>query len=331
MATGHLAGDSGTRGTETLRSSEACSYATASLNSFSLFGTRMLRNLKSLLAAVALLLVAPTVARAEEPTKSYPDCGREPTDAEVAAAKGAFQAGNASFNEADYARALDYWEDAYRRDCTANPLLLNLARAYELAGRKRQAVVALETFVAREPNSGEKDQINRRVEVLKKKIAEEDAAAAAAPPPPPTGVVPTTGPATAPVDQVPVHAVKRSPLPWVVIGVGGAVTIVGVISYISNKQKVDDLVAQCDDPKTPVVESRDKCPTEIANKGNEARKSLTASGFVTGAGVALVVGGVIWWYLDGKRVANSQGSVEHPRVTPLVGPQLAGLALSGAF
>ena len=81
----------------------------------------MLRNLKSLFAAVALLL-APAMAHAEEPTKSYPDCGREPTEAEVAAAKGAFQAGNASFNEADYARAIDYWEDAYRRDCTANQI-----------------------------------------------------------------------------------------------------------------------------------------------------------------------------------------------------------------
>jgi tetratricopeptide (TPR) repeat protein len=292
----------------------------------------MLRNLKSRLAAVALILVVPAIAHAEEPTKSYPDCGREPTDAEVAAAKGAFQAGNASFNEADYARALDYWEDAYRRDCTANPLLLNLARAYELAGRKRQAVVALETFVAREPNSGEKDQINRRVEVLKKKIAEEDAAAAAAPPPT-NGPITPTGAAPGPVDQPPVQTVKRSPLPWVVVGVGGAVTLVGAISYISNKQKVDDLVAQCDDPKTPVVESRDKCPTEIANKGNEARKALTASGFVTGVGVVLVAGGVIWWYLDGKRVdrANNQGSIQRPRVTPLVGPQVAGLAFSGAF
>src|SRR5687767_13478150 len=166
------------------------------LRSLSLLAGPRPRLLKSLLAALALL-AAPAIAYAEEPTKSYPDCGREPTDAEVAAAKGAFQAGNASFNEADYARAIDYWEDAYRRDCTANPLLLNLARAYELAGRKRQAVIALETFVSREPSSGEKDQINRRVEVLKKKIAEEDAAAAAAPTTTNGGTAsPTTGPTT---------------------------------------------------------------------------------------------------------------------------------------
>jgi hypothetical protein len=287
----------------------------------------MLRNLKSLFAALALLL-APSIAHAEEPTKSYPDCGREPTEPEVAAAKGAFQAGNASFNEADYARAIDYWEDAYRRDCTANPLLLNLARAYELAGRKRQAVLALETFLAREPNSGEKEQINRRVEVLKKKIAEEDAAAAAAPPPS-TAVTtsPPAGPATPP--ETPAPQAKRSPWPWVMIGIGGAVTIVGTIGYISNKQKVNDFVAQCDNPKTPVVEGRDQCPIDIANKGNDARKAVTASGVVTVAGGALLVGGVIWWYLDGKR--TTQASLQRPLVTPLVAPQLAGLSLSGAF
>jgi len=290
----------------------------------------MLRNLKSLLAALALLVI-PAVAHAEEPTKPYPDCGREPTDAEVQAAKGAFQAGNASFNEADYARAIDYWEDAYRRDCTANPLLLNLARAYELAGRKRQAVVSLETFLAREPNSGEKEQINRRVEVLKKKIAEEDAAAAATPPPS-TGPTPppTTGP-TAPV-EAPAPQAKRSPWPWIFIGVGGAATIVGTIGYIGKAQELNNLVKKCDNPNTKnVVEGRDNCfDPSAATQGNSARTAQRASGTLAVAGAALVVGGVIWWYFDGKRVEH-QGSLSRPLVTPLVAPELAGLSFSGAF
>jgi tetratricopeptide (TPR) repeat protein len=286
----------------------------------------MLRNLKSLLAVLALLM-APAVAHAEEPTKSYPDCGREPTDAEVAAAKGAFQAGNASFNEADYARALDYWEDAYRRDCTANPLLLNLARAYELAGRKRQAVVALETFLAREPNSAEKDQINRRIEVLKKKIAEEDAAAAAAPPPTATGptTAPTTGPTTGPT-EAPTQRARRSPWPWVVMGVGGAAAIFGTVGVISNKKKVDDATAKCSDG------SRNQCPPKVAEDGNKARTALNTSAVILGVGGAAIVGGAIWWFLD-KRQAddNMSASLAHPRVTPFVGLDVAGVGFSGAF
>ncbi|RYZ04105.1 MAG: hypothetical protein EOO73_24780 [Myxococcales bacterium] len=289
----------------------------------------MLRNLTSLLAALAFTASA-TAALAEEPTKSYPDCGREPTDAEVAAAKGAFQAGNASFNEADYARAIDYWEDAYRRDCTANPLLLNLARAYELAGRKRQAVVSLETFLVREPNSGEKDQINRRIEVLKKKIAEEDAAVASAPaplngsgvsaPPPGSGQPAPAEPSS--------DSAKRSPGPWILIGVGGAAVIVGTIGIVNNKKKVDDADSECSG-------NRNMCAFEVAKRGNDARTALNASAVITGAGGLLIGGGVVWYILDSQRVERANQALSHlplrARFTPVVGPGVAALSVSGSF
>jgi tetratricopeptide (TPR) repeat protein len=289
----------------------------------------MLRPSISLFAALAVLAL-PTAALAEEPTKGYPDCGREPTDAEVAAAKGAFQAGNASFNEADYARAIDYWEDAYRRDCTANPLLLNLARAYELAGRKRQAVVSLETFLAREPNSGEKDQIGRRIDVLKKKIAEEDAAAAAAP----TSsngngnsvIPPSNGQPPPPEDSS--RKARHSPGPWIVMGVGAAATVIGTIGVISNKKTVDDADAACNG-------NRNLCDFDVAQRGNDARTRLNAFGVITGAGVLLIGGGVVWWFIDDRRVdeANADAKILklRPRMTPLAGPGFAGVSVSGAF
>jgi tetratricopeptide (TPR) repeat protein len=282
----------------------------------------MLRNLKSLLAALALLL-APAIAHAEEPTKSYPDCGREPTDGEVAAAKGAFQAGNASFNEADYARAIDYWEDAYRRDCTANPLLLNLARAYELAGRKRQAVVSLETFLSREPNSGEKEQINRRIEVLKKKIAEEDAAAAVAPAPSVGGATTPAGPTNGPITPEPTDKAHRSPWPWVVMGVGGAAFIVGTIGAVDAKKTIDNVEAKC--PMHQCIGG----DTESINQGNRARSKLNGSVIIMTMGGVAVAGGVIWWFFDKKSVDKANQTAM--RVSPLVAPQLAGLSVSGAF
>jgi tetratricopeptide (TPR) repeat protein len=274
------------------------------------------------------VLCAPAIAHAEDPTKTYPDCGREPTEAEVAAAKGAFQAGNASFNEADYARAIDYWEDAYRRDCTANPLLLNLARAYELAGRKRQAVVALETFLAREPNSGEKDQINRRVEVLKKKIAEEDAAAASAPANNGASSPPVGGTTTSlPPEEAPPQRAKRSAGPWIVIGVGGAVTIVGAIGYASAKQKMDDAAAKCGDG------GRGMCMNDQAvTDGNDARKALTTSGVVMGVGGLAVLGGFVWWWFDGQRVESAQAvPTRRTALYPVLSPELAGVGVSGSF
>src|SRR5690349_6072662 len=130
-------------------------------------------HLSGLLALGVLAL--PGTALAEE-SHTYASCTHEASDADLTAAKAAFQAGNVSFNEADYPRAILYWEDAFRRDCTAHPLLLNLARAYELNGAKAQAVISLETFLEREPNSPERAQIQRRIEVLKKQIDAEKAA-----------------------------------------------------------------------------------------------------------------------------------------------------------
>src|SRR5262245_2431952 len=122
-------------------------------------------------ALTGTLLLCPALARAEEAAvRPYPACDKTPTDGDIAAAKGAFQAGNGSVNEADYERAITYWEDAYRRDCTAHPLLLNLARAYELNGQKRHAVNALETFVARNPGSPDEGQIKRRIEKLNEQL-----------------------------------------------------------------------------------------------------------------------------------------------------------------
>ncbi len=139
-----------------------------------------LRARPSALCAVAVLTLVPALAHAEDEAKPYPECTREPSDSDTTAAKAAFQAGNVSFNEADYPRAILYWEDAYRRDCTKHQMLLNLARAYELDGQKKQAVMALETFLVREQNAPDRPQITRRIEVLKKQIDNDEAAAQAA-------------------------------------------------------------------------------------------------------------------------------------------------------
>src|SRR5690606_6759565 len=105
------------------------------------------------LSTACLLLSLSTPAFAQNGPKPYPACDREPTAAEINGAKGAYGAGQASFNEADYGRAILYWEDAFRRDCTASKLLLNLARAYELSSKKDHAVLALETYLERRPEA----------------------------------------------------------------------------------------------------------------------------------------------------------------------------------
>jgi hypothetical protein len=286
-----------------------------------------MRFVTSCFLALPLCLLAGQALAAEPPTHTYADCSREPSDADLTAAKAAFQAGNVSFNEADYPRALLYWEDAFRRDCTAHPLLLNLARAYELDGQRKQAVIALEAFLTREPNSPERAQITRRVEVLKKQIDSDEAAAKALPPPPmATPVAPTPAPAPAPVAPPPEPSQGTQVLPLVIAGVGGAVVIVGGIVWLGASSEVRKFEQAC--PKDP-KSGEFKCPLNEEDKikpANEASKRQTVSGAVTAfVGLPLLAGGLIWFF------ASSPGKHPAAVVTPAVGPGFAGLQLDARF
>jgi len=267
------------------------------------------------------LAVAPALARAEDEPKAYPECIKVPTEAETAAAKGAYQAGNASFDEADYPRAITYWEDAYRRDCTANLLLKNLARAYELYGQKRQAVVALETFLVREPNTADKEQIQRRIEVLKKQIAAEKAAPVA---PAPTTPAPPPAQTEPPPESV-THS-KRSNVPLFVAGAGGAILIVGAVVYGKAAKDVSHYEDLC--PNRDCGNGSEAAANKEA--GNSARTRKVWGGVVTGVGAATLAGGLIWYFVQ-PRHGESSAALRKPSVSPAVAPGFAGLALSGAF
>ena len=270
--------------------------------------------------AVAIL---PALAHAEDEPKAYPECIKTPTDAETAAAKGAYQAGNASFDEADYPRAITYWEDAYRRDCTANLLLKNLARAYELYGQKRQAVVALETFLVREPSSADKEQIQRRIEVLKKQITAE-AAPPAATAAPVAATAANTPPQPAPDSQA--HGGKRSIVPLFVAGAGGVLLIVGSAIYGKGAKDVTHYEELCPDHDCGTGSEA----TANANAANDARNKKVTGGVLAGVGAVTLAGGLIWYFVQ-PRSGASTGSLQKPLLSPALTPSFAGVALSGAF
>jgi tetratricopeptide (TPR) repeat protein len=277
-----------------------------------------------LAAAVAF---ASGLARAEDPVVPYPACHKTPTEGDVAAAKGAFQAGNASFNEADYDRAINYWEDAYRRDCTAHPNLLNLARAYELNGQKLHAVNALETFLARSPGRADDDQIKRRIEKLREQIADEKTAAAPvtdpAPAPPPE-TQPAPEPPREPPPDVPVRTERRSFVPLLVAGAGGVAAITGTIVYFSARSDYDGADGKCPD--------HTNCATNITEAGNAAKSRMKVGGWVVGAGGVVIAGGLVWYFLQKPEVTTAKaprGFVSH--VTPAFGPGYGGVEFAGRF
>jgi hypothetical protein len=283
----------------------------------------------------SLVALAPTLAHADDEPKAYPECTKTPTDAETAAAKGAYQAGNASFDEADYPRALTYWEDAYRRDCTANLLLKNLARAYELYGQKRQAVVALETYLVREPSSPDKEQIQRRIEVLKKQIDAEKAAPPVPPPAPQTALAPPPaagGPVPPPA--APTSSAQRPIWPLIVAGGGVVLTVVGLGVYGAAATELKGFEIRCPNrlcpEKTPTSPAGTLSQAQLIDQGNSARKRETAGGVITGIGFVTLAGGLIYYFVQPSS-HETAGTLLRPRVTPAVMPGFAGLGLCGAF
>ncbi len=251
----------------------------------------------------------------------YPACTTAPTEADRKAAKGAFDAGQGSFNEADYATAITYWRDAYRRDCTAHALLLNLARAYELKGDRAEAINSLETYLQRKPDVPDADQIRRRIDNLKAQMA------AAAPPPtaaPASQPLPTAQPVMAP-PPAESGSGGRSLTPLFIAGGGAVIAIIGVGVYASGAKKVSDFEVICPNRKCPPDQ------TAAIDQGNDARNQQNLGGALIGIGVAGIAGGLIWYFVSSPKSAAQGAAGQRAGVTPLVAPGFAGLALGGGF
>ncbi len=301
----------------------------------------MRRSLKPWLLGITIAVAPAGVSAQQQPAqqqvKQYPECTTKPTEADVSGAKGAFQAGQASFNEGDYARAITYWEDAFRRDCTADALLLNLGRAYELNGQKAAAVNALQTYIKRKPNSPQIDQIQKRIEVLQDKIAKESAAPTSTAPAAGTTATPAptaTGTSAPPPPSTSTGG-KRSMLPLYVAGGGGVVGLAGLIGFLVENKKVNDFKAKCPlgkDPKTGKITNL--CPSGVdPNAGNSASSARSVFGAVGIVGGVVAVGGVVWYFVQKPEAASSGRAApkRHTVVAPELAPGYAGLSLSGAF
>jgi hypothetical protein len=286
-----------------------------------------------LIPCVALgALLVPNLALAQD-VKHFAPCMHEPTEQDVGAAKGAFQAGNASFDEADYPRAIVYWEDAYRRDCTAHALLLNLARAYELHGNKPQAIVALNTYLERVPDSPDKEKISRRLEVLTKQLEAERAAATPATtrpaekttnPPAATASAPPADPApAAETSSAPTPTARKRPIaPLIVAGVGGTLAIVGGVMYGVARGDLSDAEDKCPDHH---------CPSDpLTEEANDARARVNLTGAIFVGGI-VVAGAGVTWYLLSPTSTRASAARTPKGLIPVFAPRFAGLSYSGAF
>jgi tetratricopeptide (TPR) repeat protein len=270
--------------------------------------------------AISLALLSTAPAFAGE-VHQYLECNKQPSETEVQGAKGAFQAGMASYGEADYERAILYWEDAFRRDCTATLLLQHLGRAYEGQGNLEQAIVALRTYLLRSPDATDRPQVEKRVDVFEQKLEDErkrneekraqqeEAARRALAPKAPE---PTTNQKNLYVNPI---------IPIAVGSVGLAAAIVGTLIYFPARSDLKKAEDDC--PK------RNDCPSSVVRAGNDARSKVNWGGAVTITGLLIAGGGTGWYFFNESQAPKQKPATAS--IQPWVGTTSAGVFWQGEF
>lgn len=219
-----------------------------------------------------------------------------------------YMAGRALYDERKFAAALTQFRESYSRDCSKHDLLVIISRSHERNGDRAEAVRALEVFLDRVKDSPDAAAHRTKIDDLKKAIAAQ--------PPPPSAAPPTAAPPT----EVREHTIA----PWIVVGVGGAAIITGVILLIA-APKLPDGCAE--NPSDGIG----KCPPDKSLSTAELATNLPRAGIITMlAGTAVVGGGLLWHFLEPTGPVTASGVIK-PRLTPAVAPGYAGMSLGGTF
>lgn len=261
--------------------------------------------LRRLVFTGCMLLVlggAPSVGRAED----------------AAAFRATVDKGLEAYRNRDYAEAIQLFEAAYAMQ-PAPELLYNVARSYEKALRRNEAIVAYERFLA-EPGSTAAQRNNARTaldELRKEEKALAQGGASVdqldlAAPRPSSAAVGAPGVTTRPPSDGPSGARIAS---YALFGVGGAALATGAVLGILSSRAGNDASQQCSDGLCPEAAKADV--DRQRSLGLAADASFVAGGVAAGVGLVLFL-------LSG----DDDGRVA---VAPAIGGDGAGLVLSGAF
>jgi tetratricopeptide (TPR) repeat protein len=279
-----------------------------------------------LVVATSVPALAQQTASSNAPSKTeYPSCvGKEVTKADSEAAHRKYLAGKDDYDEGKYDSAIRIFEDAYKKDCTKHELLVIISRAHELNHNLPEAVRALEVYLEHNPTSGEAQVHRNKIKNLQDRIAEERKKAAATPPP--TSTAPSGGATPPPENQG--HTIY----PWLVVGAGVVTLAIGVVLLAT----VPALPAECNadnqtcnrlkDKDGNFIETQQQYEDRQADAGRHVNQPLIG-GLVAGGGGLLIVGGLIWHFVEPTGPKDSAKT----RVQPQLGPGYGGFSLTHRF
>jgi len=266
----------------------------------------------------------------------------------------AYLLGKEKYDKGKLEEAVTFFKDAYERDCQNHDYLIIISRAYERQPNLPEAILALETYVQRAPNAPDIDKHRANIESMKQRLR---ATATATPTSNPT-TQPTTTPTTQPTAPPPPKEREHTVFPWVVTGIGVAALGTGIILLAVANPPPDCNNGNCksyfDDgtintgPNSketdPVTGKPLDCLTHNTLNGcsrsskNEQRQSEagTAAGETTAgtilviSGAVLVVGGVVWHFVEPTGPVKESG-FQNFRLTPVVTPGYQGVAMGARF
>lgn len=267
----------------------------------------------------------------------------KPSKKDTDEAKTLYTLGNNAYQTSNYTDAIKYWKDAYKRDCSAHLLLKNLGKAYEADAQYAAAVEVYKLYRTRGGPKGEElDLIDQKIANLSKKIPGGDATGTATAPTATatTTASETTTAPTATATVVPTATASVAPTsttnpppgngpgiaPWLVVGGGGVMVLVGGILWLGGNSKLskasdDFAAAKCNVPGHTT--SSTVCQA-FADDGTSGKNTRTVGIVLTGVGVVAAGAGLAWALVGG-------GKKDSASVNLGPGPGLAGLSLSGAF
>lgn len=272
--------------------------------------------------AAACVLAAATVA-------AGPASADDAADRKARAAQLVDEA-SAAEKRADYATAIAKLREAY--DLIPHPdLLYNLGQAYRLSDQPWDAIEQYERYLAVEPRGRFAAKARGFVAKLEKATAGKPRPA---PPPEPDPPPPPPAPdEPAPVRPPPIEpppADLRPPPPapgvpgWrrptaIGLGVAGLAAAGAGVYFGLQARDASDALSAHDGPWTD----------DLLARQAEGRDAETRAIWLSAAGGALVVGGVVLYAIDAR--ARSRPRSERVALTPVLGADTFGLAVRGAY
>lgn len=247
------------------------------------------------IALCSLVSLTPSVAIAQP--RPAPGATAKPATPEEL-----FAASADAYRRGDFAGAIELLKKVYATDPQPS-VLYNMGRAYEGMGDLPAAVEHYKRFLAAEPNTRDKGALEQRITTLERQIAERealekqrDAERLRAEEEAKERARKEEELARAKEQQKQqAPPQRRSPLPWIVAGVGVAGVATGAAFGLMASSSHDDAVNERQQQKAADLDATSKTQATIANVA-----------FI--AGGVLVAVGVTWWVLDGRAASKKTGS-----------------------